>query len=75
MPVSFLMYETHFIQILTLQNCYYLENVMHLNKIHLMPSRAADNSDNTCTLKIKSHIIDNLCVHHNSEPFKHIKHH
>ena len=29
-------------------------NVMHLNEIHLMTSRAADNSENTSTLKIKS---------------------
>ena len=46
---------------------------MHLNEIHLIPSRAADNSENTSTLKIKSHNINSLCVHHNSEQFKHIK--
>ena len=50
-------------------------NVKHLNEIHLITSRAADNSENTSTLKIKSHNINSLCVHHNSEPFKHIKHH
>ena len=50
-------------------------NVMHLNEIHLITSRAADNSENTSTLKIKSHNINSLCVHHNSEHFKHIKHH
>ena len=48
---------------------------MHLNEIHLITSRAADNSENTSTLKIKSHNINNSFVHHNSEPFKHIKHH
>ena len=46
---------------------------MHLNEIHLIPSRAADNSENTSTLKIKSHNINSLCDHHYSEPFKHIK--
>ena len=48
-------------------------NVMHLNKIYLIASRAANNSKNTSTLKIKSHNINSLCVHHNSEQFKHIK--
>ena len=48
-------------------------HVMHLNKIHLIPSRAADNSENTSTLKIKSHNINSMCVHHNSKPFNHIK--
>ena len=48
-------------------------NVMQLNKIHLIPSRAADSSENTSTLKIKSHNINSLCVHHNCEPFKQIK--
>ena len=48
-------------------------NAMNLHKIHLIPSRAADNSENTSTLKIKSHNINSLCVHHNSEPFEHIK--
>ena len=48
-------------------------NVMHLNEIHLITRRAADNSENTSTLKIKSHNINSLCVHHNSEQFKHIK--
>ena len=46
---------------------------MHLNEIHLITSRAADNSENTSTLKIKSHNIKSVCVHHNSEQFKHIK--
>ena len=41
--------------------------------MHLISSRAADNSDNTSTLKIKSHNINSLCVHHNFEQFKHIK--
>ena len=45
---------------------------MHLNEIHLITSRAADNPENTSTLKIKSHNIKSLCVHHNSEQFKHI---
>ena len=48
-------------------------NVMHLSKIHLILSRAADSSENTSSLKIKSHNINSLCVHHNCEPFKHIK--
>ena len=48
-------------------------NVMHLNEFHLISSRAADNSENMSTLKIKSHNINSLCVHHNSEQFKHIK--
>ena len=47
-------------------------NVMHLNKIHLIASGAAANSENTSTLKIKSHNINSLGVHHNYEPFKHI---
>ena len=37
-------------------------NVMHLNEIYLITSRAADNSENTSTLKIKSHNINSLCV-------------
>ena len=48
-------------------------NGMHLNKIHLIPSRAADISENTSTLKIKSHNINSLCVPHKSEWSKHIK--
>ena len=48
-------------------------NITHLNEIHLITSRGADNSENTSTLKIKSHNINSLCVYHNSEPFKHIK--
>ena len=48
-------------------------NVTHLNEIHLITSRAADNSENTSTLKIKSHNINSLFVHHNSKPFKHVK--
>ena len=47
-------------------------NVMQLNENHLITSRAADNSENTSTLKIKSHNINSLGVHHNSEPFKNI---
>ena len=46
-------------------------DVMHLLETHLITKRAADNSENTSTLKIKSHNINNLCVHH-SQPFKHI---
>ena len=45
---------------------------MHLNEIHLIACRAADNSENMSTLKIKSHDINSLGVHDNSEPFKHI---
>ena len=33
-------------------------NVMHQNEMHLITSRAADNSENTSTLKIKSHNIN-----------------
>ena len=47
-------------------------NIIHLNKIHLITSRAADNSENTSTLKTKSHNINSLGVHHNFEPLKHI---
>ena len=47
------------------------KNVMVLSEIHLITNRAADNSENTSTLKIKSHNINSLCVHH-SKPFKHI---
>ena len=47
-------------------------NIMHSNKIHLIPSGTADNSENTGTLKIKSHNINSLSVHQNVEPFKHI---
>ena len=47
-------------------------NSMHLNEIHLLTSRAVANTENTSTLKIKSHNINSLGVHHNFEPFKHI---
>ena len=47
------------------------KNVMHLNEIHLITSWAAANSQNTSTVKIKTHNIK-VGVHHNSEPFKHI---
>ena len=47
-------------------------NIMHLNENHLITSRAADDSENTSTLKIKSHNINSLGVHHNSDPYKHI---
>ena len=47
-------------------------NVMHLNEIHLITGRAAANSENMSTLTIKSHNVNSLGVHHNSEPFKHI---
>ena len=46
--------------------------IMQLNENHLITSRAADNSENTSTLKIKSHNFNSLGVHHNSEQFKHI---
>ena len=46
---------------------------LYLRDIHLIISRAADQAANTITLKIKSHNINSLCVHHNPEPFKHIK--
>ena len=36
-------------------------NVMHLNEIDLITSRSPDNSENTSTLKIKSHNIDDVC--------------
>ena len=36
-------------------------NLMRLNEIHLITNRAADNSENTSTLKIKSHNINSLC--------------
>ena len=49
-----------------------LRPIMHLNENHLITSRAADDSENMSTLKIKSHNINSLGVHHNSEPFKHI---
>ena len=45
---------------------------MHLNEIYLTTSRPAANSDNISTLKIKSHNINSLGVHHNPESFKHI---
>ena len=45
---------------------------MHLNEIHLITSRAAENSENMSTLKNISHNINRLCAHHNSGPFKHI---
>ena len=38
-------------------------NVMHLNQVHLITSRAAGNSENTSILKIESHNINSLCVH------------
>ena len=71
---QFLMYERISFKFLH-YNLISFGNVMHLNEIHLMISRAADNSENTSTLKIKSHNINSLCVHHNSEKFKRIKHH
>ena len=46
---------------------------MRLNEICLITNRASDNSENTSTLEIKSQNINSLCVHHNSQPFKHIK--
>ena len=46
---------------------------MHLNENHLIASGTADNSENTSTLKIKSHNINSFGVHYNSEQFKHIK--
>ena len=46
--------------------------VMHLKENHLITSRAADDSENASILKIISHNINRLCVHHNSELFKHI---
>ena len=52
---------------------YKLLSFTHLNEIHLVTSRAAANSENTSTLKIKSHNINSLGAHHNSEQFKHIK--
>ena len=45
---------------------------MHLSETHLITSGAAANSENTSTLKIKSHNINSLGVDHNSELFKHI---
>ena len=69
---QFLMYERISFKFLHLELLSF-RNVMHLNKIHLIPSRAADSSENTSTLKIKSHNINSVCVHHISEPFKHIK--
>ena len=50
-------------------------NVMRLNEIHLITNRAADNSENTSTLKIKSHNIKRLCVHYpnRSSTLKHPK--
>ena len=35
---------------------------MHLNEIHLISNGAADNSENTSTLKIKSHNINKLSI-------------
>ena len=63
---------THFIHFLHYKLISF-RNVMHLNEVHLITSRAADNSENTSTLKIKSHNINSLCVFHSSEQFKHIK--
>ena len=50
-------------------------NIMHVDEIHLIISRAADNVTNTCTcnLNTKSHNINRLCVRHNPEPVKHIQ--
>ena len=56
---QFLMYERISFNLLN-NKLLSFRNVMHLNKIHLILSRAADN-------------INSLCVHHNCEPFKHIK--
>ena len=69
---QFLMYERISFKFLHFKPLSF-RNVMHLNKIHLIPSRAADNSENTSTLKIKSHNMNSLCGHHNSKLFKHIK--
>ena len=44
---------THIIQFLYITNCYLFMNVMHLNEIHLITRRAADNTENTSTLKSK----------------------
>ena len=69
---QFLMYERLSFNVLHYKLISF-RNVMHLNEIHLITSRAADNSENTSTLKIKSQNINSLCVHRNSEQFKHIK--
>ena len=42
-------------------------NVLHLRKIPLIISRAADKAANTSTLKNKSHKINSLCVRHNPD--------
>ena len=47
------------------------EKVLHQREIHLIVSRAADETANTSTLKIKSHNIKSLCVCHNPD-FKYI---
>ena len=69
---QFLMYEPISLNFLHYKLISY-RNVMLLNEIHLITRRAADNSENTSTLKIKSHNINSLLVHRNSEQFKHIK--
>ena len=69
---QFLMYERISFNFLR-DKMILFRNVMYLNEIHLITSRAADSSENTSTLKIKSHNINSLCVHHNSEHFRHIK--
>ena len=49
-----------------------VKGTQHSFIIHLIISRAADNTTNTSTHKIKSHVINSFCVHHNPEPLKHI---
>ena len=46
-------------------------NILQIRDIHLIISRAADETANMSTLKIKSHNIKSLCVRHNPD-FKRI---
>ena len=46
-----------------------LRNVIHLNEMHLIISRAADNAGNMSAPKIKSHNINSLCAPPNPKPF------
>ena len=47
------------------------KNVLHLKQIHLIISRAANETANTSTRKIKSHNVKSFGVRHNPD-FKHI---
>ena len=47
-------------------------NVIRLNEMHLIISRAADNAGNMSALKIKNHNINSVFAPHNLKQFNHL---